>query len=163
MHVSNQEPIRSCSLHGVGGKDRVSFGTDMSTEESGESVSAQEKDALKMTVVERFQEWKFGQKSSLRGDKRALLKVHKAGGSKKQKTPVKEGLKVAIRSLMKVESEGLEEVKMDVELRDNPALQKLEPQHLMGSQDETRQEKWVYWAGTAEDWGSPRQFKGLYA
>jgi hypothetical protein len=43
--------------------------------------------------------------TALGGDKRALLKVQRTGGSKKQKTPVKPGLNNAIKSMLQEEAE----------------------------------------------------------
>jgi hypothetical protein len=54
-------------------------------EESMESASILEKDLSKITVVERFHEKKFGQRNPLSDDKRAMLKVQRGSGSKKQK------------------------------------------------------------------------------
>jgi hypothetical protein len=57
MHVTNKEGNDGWPLQGQGGKDRVSFGMNMQKEEdSANSGSVLEKDATKMTAVERFHE-----------------------------------------------------------------------------------------------------------
>jgi hypothetical protein len=57
MHVTSNEPRASWPLQGQGGKDRVSFRTNMSSEEEMvESDSVQNKDYLSMSAIERFHE-----------------------------------------------------------------------------------------------------------
>jgi hypothetical protein len=74
-------------LQGQGGKDRVSFGTNMFTEEDTvDSSLAQERDTPKVRVVARFHERKFGQKNTNNGDKRALLKVQ-GGADQRSRRP----------------------------------------------------------------------------
>jgi hypothetical protein len=55
---------------------------------------------LPMTVVERFHASKFRNKDVLNPDKKAVLKVIGGGGNKRQKTPVKDYVKGALRSLV---------------------------------------------------------------
>jgi hypothetical protein len=66
---------------GVGGKDRVSFGMNMSTEDkSPERGSMEQRDPKLLSAVERFHAKRFTDQRRTKADKKAVLKV---GSSKK--------------------------------------------------------------------------------
>jgi hypothetical protein len=86
---------------GVGGKDRVSFGTNMTTEdESSECDSVEQRDLKLLTAVEHFHARRLKDQRGTKEDKRAVLNVAGAGSSKKQKTPVKSCVQEAVKGLM---------------------------------------------------------------
>jgi hypothetical protein len=67
-----------------GGKDRVSFGTNMSTdEEESDSGNVDQVGDTLDTTVARFHAWKFGTLDKRATDKRHGLKVQGAGHAKK--------------------------------------------------------------------------------
>jgi hypothetical protein len=118
-----------------GTKARVSFGTNMTTDEESSDGNSVVKTELELAmVVERFHARKFGAKLEKRGE----LKVNCTGAAKKQKTSIKSGMQGVLRGLDKDEmDEMLLLTKYElVELMEvstskpNGAL-KLEPQNLV--------------------------------
>jgi hypothetical protein len=132
-----------------GSKERVSFGTNMSTDdESSESGSVQQSPARPSTAVERFHAKCFGGASDKAGEKKAALKVQGAGTSKKQKTPVKRNIKGMIEALEEGNRENVQnQDKMEFQGKgeevhsSQDALLKLDPNHLTGTPEEARQEQ----------------------
>jgi hypothetical protein len=73
--------------HGREGKERVSFGTNMSTnEELSDGGSVEKMLKAPLSDIECFHAQKF--KGDTTGGKRVVLKISGGGNPKKQKTPV---------------------------------------------------------------------------
>jgi hypothetical protein len=86
MKVDGTTSVESREGNHYGGRERVSFGTNMSTEdECSDSGSVEMRDPRLMIAVERFHARKFKDQSKAQGEKRAVLKVMGAGSNKKQK------------------------------------------------------------------------------
>jgi hypothetical protein len=67
-----------------GGRERVSFGTNMlMDEESSDGGSVEQKSLSLMTVVEQFHAKKFSENFGYKAEKRVVLKVTGSGSSKK--------------------------------------------------------------------------------
>jgi ribosomal protein L12E/L44/L45/RPP1/RPP2 len=139
----------SLTEHKTEGKERVSFGTRMSTKEEVSKSGSEAKEGKQVTTaIERFHARKIGAKVGRSADKRAVLKVLSSGGVQKQKTPNKSSMQNVVQAL---EQDGLEELinQMTQEVREpmevaktgDVTTPKLVPKNLMGSQDEARQEQ----------------------
>jgi hypothetical protein len=143
MHVVKPSQDNGGGEQQLEGKDRVSFDTNMSTdEESTESESVHGEEQNLLSVVERFHARKSAGKAPIGVERRTTLKVQGAGKTKKQKTPVKTSIRGAVKSLIKDE---LEEnrigTRSKVEMVTETATPKTEPVHLMGPQEEARKEQ----------------------
>jgi hypothetical protein len=88
-------PERICGI-----KERVSFGTNMTTNE--ESSYGKTKLEL-VTTVERFQARKFGAKQ----EKMIALRVNNSGAAKKKKTPIKSGTQEVLKGLERDEMDDM--------------------------------------------------------
>jgi hypothetical protein len=144
----NAEYVGGESSKGRGnpeGKGRVSFGTDMTLdEESSDGGSNVKMNLVLAMAVDRFHARKFGVKSKKRG----ALKVCSAGKVKKQKTPNKSSRQGALATL---DLESLEAVMKKTKSQQDELMEeaaqadvaelKSEPQHLMGTLEEARQEQ----------------------
>jgi hypothetical protein len=128
---------------GGGVKDRLSFGTDMSSSEELEcSANMQQYGQEIQTAVGRFHARKFGIKSHAEVERKAALKVQAGGASKKQKTPVKDTVRAAFEELMQgEEEEKLNMARMERELASAASPLRSEPKNLTGTSDEARQKK----------------------
>jgi hypothetical protein len=119
---------------GLAGRERVSFGTNMTIEdESSDGGSVEQKSVGQLTAIERFHAHKFKRQSEATIGKRAVLKIIGAGSSKKQCTPVKKCMKEALGALVNSEETGrmigsMEAVEVDQQEMDT-------------AMDESRQEK----------------------
>jgi hypothetical protein len=68
----------------IEGEERVSFGTDMSTEGELSNTGSESKNELQLTsMIARFHARKFGSKAGGSADKRAILKIPSSRGVKK--------------------------------------------------------------------------------
>jgi hypothetical protein len=151
LHEPCKSGGASGSMQDWGGKERVSFGTNISSDEvMSNGTSVQQEAKLWSDAVERFHARKFRDKHLPNSDKQATIhKVAGAGSIKKQKTPVKPCVKGVIKALMEEE----DHAEMNRELIDiNKELQEVDhamdadplsadPTHLTGAQGEPRQEK----------------------
>jgi hypothetical protein len=112
--VATNSPSNSGPYQRLGGKERVSFGTYMSTEEECSDVaSIEQKPSELMSAVECFHAQKFKATMDVQGDKRAVLKVTGSGNSRKQKTPIKAIVKEALEDLVDDEENNVM-IKMEV-------------------------------------------------
>jgi hypothetical protein len=85
MQVDGSSPNRSCSAQSGGAKERVSFGTDMSSsEESDNNANMQQHIQEMHTVVGKFHAKKFGSKTSAGAERKSTLKVQAGGATKKK-------------------------------------------------------------------------------
>jgi hypothetical protein len=150
MHGSCKLNEDSLDTRGYAGRDGVSFGTDMSTEEEISDGRSVEQDTQPfMTTVERFHARKFRDNGGQSVDKRAILKVIGGGSNKKQKTPIKDCVKGMLKNLL--ETEDVDEVKpmagdvpmkqheMDVASGANPPI--AHPIHMTGTHVKSHQEQ----------------------
>ncbi|KAK3141904.1 hypothetical protein QOZ80_4BG0339680 [Eleusine coracana subsp. coracana] len=115
-----QEPFKETS--GLDRKERVSFLTNMTTdEESEDSGAVHRRKGEGKTVVDRFHARKFGIKPGSTAEKRAALGVANKGReiekSKKQKTPVKVNIKELVEAGLQLVA-NLRDVKLEHE--ENP-------------------------------------------
>jgi hypothetical protein len=91
-HSSSNVQENSMGMRGSAGKDRVSFGTNMSTkEETSDRRSVEQVEPRQITVIERFHARKFRNKEDNKPDKKAILKVGRGGGGQETEDP-SEGL-----------------------------------------------------------------------
>jgi hypothetical protein len=143
-------PENNMGTRGSPGRDRVSFGTDMSTEEEvSDGRLVKQKEPQMMAAVERLHAKKFRNKEVQNSEKKAILKVNGGGGNKRQKTPVKDYVKGALKCLMDTEegeamthTEGeelMEQQAVDTVSGAIPPM--VTPKHLTGTHGESRQEK----------------------
>jgi hypothetical protein len=160
MRIATKTASESWASPTQPGKERVSFGTDLSTEDDSMRSSAdQDVVTQEKTAVDQFHDRKFGGNPTGKIDKRPNLKVQgPTRVTKKQRTPVKTALKGLVQD---AEMEESSEAKMEEALASGAALTKSESKHLTGTLPEARQEERGYSAGTAEGWDSPGQFKSL--
>jgi hypothetical protein len=129
-------------------KERVSFGTNMTTEdELPGNDSCMQEDAKLLTAVERFHARKFGARKMDGSEKWPVLKVGISSMVKKQKTPINTAVQGATRSLSQdglhiLLNEMKEEPseKPDVKMADDAAALVVDPRTLTGSLEEARQE-----------------------
>jgi hypothetical protein len=129
-----------------GGKEKVSFGTNMSTEEDvSDGQSVEQKPPELMTAIERFHARKFKGSSGTNTYKRAILKAAGSGRNKKQRTPVKSYVMEALQDLVKDdveagtsedEAEDLLELPKEGMVERASSLEKV-PKHLTGTHDES--------------------------
>jgi hypothetical protein len=135
---------------GSAGKERVSFGTNMTTdEESSDGGSVDQKPEGAMTAIERFHARKFKGKDEYVSGRRAVLKIIGAGSSKKQRTPIKTHLKEVLNELVGEEMSGrtgrladdldMDQQDLDIALQATPSI--FDHEHLMGTHVESRQEQ----------------------
>jgi hypothetical protein len=148
LRVTGKSTETSRALQNSGAKKRVSFGTNMSTEEDvldGQSV--EQKPLELMTAIERFHARKFKGLSGTNTDKRAILKAAGLGRNKKQRTPVKSYVMEALQDLVKDdveagtsedEAEDLMELSKEGMVERTSSLKKV-PKHLTGTHDKSHQ------------------------
>jgi hypothetical protein len=94
---------KSWASKGAAGRERVSFRTNMMTEDElsdGNSIDQEAQPPL--TAVERFHARKF-KDMAMTSEKKAIHKVAGSGNTKKQKMPIKVNIKGAIKELLKEE------------------------------------------------------------
>jgi hypothetical protein len=92
-------PERICGI-----KERVSFGTNMTTNEESSYGNLMVKTELELVMaVERFQARKFGAKQ----EKMIALRVNNSGAAKKQKTPIKSGTQEVLKGLERDEMDDM--------------------------------------------------------
>jgi hypothetical protein len=145
MQVERETGDANTHDKGCGIKERVSFRTNMTTDEESSDGNLMVKMELELaTVVERLRAWKFGAKH----EKRGALKVHCTGVSKKQNTPIKLSVQGVLKGLdkdgmedmlqlMKSEPGGL----MEVSIENLDGALKLEPQNLTGTHGKAHKEQ----------------------
>jgi hypothetical protein len=74
-----------------------------------------------MTAVEHFHARKFNENVGSRANKRAVLKVSGAGGRKKQKNPIKSGIKEVLLAMLQDDKV---DVKVEGQIVDSMELSK---------------------------------------
>jgi hypothetical protein len=93
MHVAGDQIKGSYDAGSMGGTDRVSFGTNMSTKgETSECESIKQETKYMDEVVAKLQARKAAAKAESVRIKKGVLKAQGQGCKKKQKTPVKTSL-----------------------------------------------------------------------
>jgi hypothetical protein len=145
MQVENEDGEASNPERNGGAKERVSFRTNMTTDEESSDRNSVVKTELELaTVVECFHARKF----SAKPDKRGALKVNCSGTAKKQKKPIKTGMQGAQKVLDKDKMEAMLQMTKTRpgELREvmtgqSDGAPKVEPQNPTGTRVEARQEK----------------------
>jgi hypothetical protein len=149
LHATCNSVEASWQAHGSTRREKVSFGTNMTTdEESSDGCSVDQKLKEPMTAIERFHARKFGGSKESGAGKKVVLKIVGTGSSKKQQTPVKTGMKEALNALIEEEAIGGLANTIDstttVKQEGDDAMEALpsnvNPTHLTGTQ-ESRQEK----------------------
>jgi hypothetical protein len=148
LWVTGKSTETSRALQNSGAKERVSFGTNMSTEEDvSDGQSVEQKPLELMTAIERFHARKFKGLSGTNTDKRAILKAAGLGRNKKQRTPVKSYVMEALQDLVKDdveagtsedEAEDLMELSKEGMVERTSSLKKV-PKHLTGTHDKSHQ------------------------
>jgi hypothetical protein len=150
VHDACNSAEASWAAQGSAGREHVSFGTNMSTEdESSDGGSVEQKTIGPITAIERFQARKFGGKEDVSTGKRVVLKIMDAGSSKKQRAHVKSHMKEALCALVKtedskrttrmVEDTSMEKQEMDTAMEANPLM--VAPTHLTRAHVEPCQEQ----------------------
>jgi hypothetical protein len=142
-----EDPQRSNQTeHKFEGKERVSFGKNMSTEDKVFDSGSESKNETQLTtVIARFHARKFRSKAGSSADKRVILKISSSGGVKKQKTPKKACMQGAVQMLEQERLDGLfdqptrnSREPMEVVRTNDVSAPKLDPKNLTGSQEEAR-------------------------
>jgi hypothetical protein len=91
MPVVNKSLSASQNENHTEGKEQVSFGTNMSTEEEASDTGLEAQNEMQLTTtIKRFHAWKFGTKAGQSVDKRVVLMIsslrgRRGGGSKETK------------------------------------------------------------------------------
>jgi hypothetical protein len=119
-------------------KNRVSFGTNMTSEdESSGNDSCMQAENKLTTAAERFHARKFGSQNRESSDRRPALKVMNPGKVKKQRTPVKTAVQDALKTmgqegmqLMLGDAKKEPVEKLDVEMADEAAAPMVDPKIL---------------------------------
>jgi crotonobetainyl-CoA:carnitine CoA-transferase CaiB-like acyl-CoA transferase len=88
-------------------KERVSFGTNMSTDEESSASESVKQDMHRIEVsVTRIHSRKIAVTNELTKGKRLVLKVQGAGTKKRQKTPNKSSIREALEAMSEEEGVG---------------------------------------------------------
>jgi hypothetical protein len=152
LHVACYSVEASWAAQGSGGKERVPFRTNMSTEdESSDGSSVEQQFAAPLIAFERFHARKFKGRGEAGVGKWVVLTVTRAGSTKKQKTLAKECMKGALKDLVEREEPDvmlrttgdvpLDLHEMDVAMDAKPSTVGLT--HMTGIYDESHQKQWV--------------------
>jgi hypothetical protein len=149
MQVVDDPKRSNQTEHKFEGKERVSFGTNMSTEEEVSDSGLESKNVTQLTTaIERFHSRKFGSKAGSSADKKAILKISNSVGVKKQRTPNKACMQGAVQMLEQERLEGLIDQAtknsgepMEVVRTDDVSMPELDPKNLTDSQDEVSHEQ----------------------
>jgi hypothetical protein len=81
MHVVNKSLSASQNENHTEGKEQVSFGTNMSTEEEAFDTGLEAQNEMQLTTtIERFHARKFGTKAGQSADKRVVLMISSLRG-----------------------------------------------------------------------------------
>jgi hypothetical protein len=148
LHVPCNSGGASGPSHEAKGKECVSFGTNMSSDEDiSDGASMEQEIDLLPTAVERFHTIRFRERGSADTGKHSIHKVVGSGNSKKQRTPIKQGVKAAIRDMLEdVEDAAKDYVMSEVpkELQEERMCMEatspnVEPTNLMGTHSESYQ------------------------
>jgi hypothetical protein len=139
MQLDCQSTHESGSSRNDGGKERGSFGTNMSSEEDSEDSSTVQLAGQQTgLVVDKFVAHRGEARANKGVEKKVAMGIKGTSVLKKQKTAVKAAVKEVVQELIDEEDvEQKTKVRMDMELAVVALSMNSEPKHLTGTREET--------------------------